>query len=253
MVNKGVGLNTKFVMPLIVIIATLVITLVLKPEEPTTLFWVNLGFGLLWEFVFFGWLALSRSDSSSFSSVFKAVSGGMSLYYVVISFFVMLVYSIGLSDVIHIKWYICILVVLTVLWYVLGSLVIHYDNSFSTGQQELNDAKAVTTLNTAKLSMLANRCSQIYDDHGEKYETEANIKNPVERLLPKFKSITPNVLRNSMTVTQLNLIINNCEELLDKLESAEDKEAFKAAEEKLERFIKTSISDVDFLKSTARG
>lgn len=252
MANKGVGLNTKLVMPSVVIIATIAICLVLKPEEPTELYWVNLGFGVFWELIFFGWMALSRSETSVVSSVFKAVSGGMSLYYVIISFLIMLVYTIGLAEHIHIKWYICVLVVLTIIWYILGSLVAHYDNSFSDQQDMLNESKAIVTLNASKMLQLVIRCSQIYKGQGAKYATEANIKNPVERLSQKFQFISPNVLKNSMAVSQLNMIITTCDELLDNLESAEDKETFKKAEEKLERFVKTSIADIDFLKNTTR-
>lgn len=251
MANKGISLNTRFVMPVVVILATLVVSLVLKPEEVTPLFYVNLCFGIFWELVFFAWMAFSRSDTSALSSVFKAVSGGMSLYYVFISFIVMLVYSIGLAGIIHLKWYICILSVLTILWYALGSFVAHYDNAFNARQGVLNDARAVIALDSAKISKMVERCSRIYDTQGVKYKTEANVKNPVEKLYRKMNTITPNVLRNSMAVTQLNLIINTCEELLDALESAENIDAFKSAEEKLERFIKSSVSDVDFLKSTS--
>lgn len=253
MANKGIGFNTKLVMPVLVIITTLVISLVLKPAETTALFWVNLGFGLLWEFIFFGWMALSRSNTSAVSSVFKAVSGGMSLYYVFISFIVMLVYSIGLSDTIHIKWYICILVVLTLIWYVLGSFVAHYDNSFSAGQEKLNDAKVVASLNSAKMAQLVERCSQIYGSHGVEFTTEANIKNPLDRLFRKFQFLTPNVLRNSTAVAQLNTIINTCDDLLDNLDATTDNETFKKAEEKLEKYVRTSMSDIDFLKNTTRS
>lgn len=253
MASKGIGLNTRLVMPLVVIIATIVIGLVLKSEEPTTLYWVNLGFGVFWEFVFFGWLALSRSDTSEVSSVFKAVSGGMSLYYVFISFIVMLVYTIGLSSHVHIKWYICVLAALTVIWYVLGSLVAHYDNSFSAQQDSLNDSKAVVTLNASKMLQLSARYSQICKELGVKYGMETNAKNPVGQLSQKFQFISPNVLRKSTAVARLNAMITACDELLDNLESAEDKEAFKKAEEKLERFVKTSIADIDFLKNTTRS
>lgn len=252
MASKGIGLNTKLVMPIVVIIATIAICLVLKPEEPTELYWVNLGFGVFWELIFFGWMSLSRSDTSTVSSVFKAVSGGMSLYYVFISFVIMLVYTIGLTEHIHIKWYICVLVVLTIIWYVLGSLVAHYDNSFSDQQDALNESKAIVTLNASKISQLVIRCSQIYKEHGVKYTTQANVKNPIERLSQKFQFISPNVLKNSMAVTQLNMMIITCDELLDNLESAEDSEAFGKAEEKLERFVKASIADIDFLKNTTR-
>lgn len=252
MSNKGIGMNTKLVMPIVVIIATIVICLILKPEEPTTLYWINLGFGIFWEFIFFGWMSLSRSDTSVVSSVFKAVSGGMSLYYVFISFIIMLVYTIGLAEQIHIKWYLSVLAVLTIIWYVLGSLVAHYDNVISDKQDSLNESSAIVALNSSKMSQLAVRCNQIYKNHETKYVTEANIKNPVERLSQKFQFITPNVLRNSMAVSQLNMMINTCDELLDNLEDSVDKDTFKKAEEKLERFVKTSIADIDFLKKTTR-
>ena len=55
-----------------------------------------------------------------------------------------------------------------------------------------------------------------------------------------------------MAVSQLNMMINTCDELLDNLEDSVDKDTFKKAEEKLERFVKTSIADIDFLKKTTR-
>lgn len=252
MANKGIGLNTSLVMPIVIIIATIVICLLLKSEEPTTLYWVNFGFGIFWELIFFGWMALSRSDTSAVSSVFKAVSGGMSLYYISISFIVMLIYTLGLTEHIELKWYICIQFALTLIWYVLGSLAAHYDNSFSAKQEKLNELRFVVTLNASKVSQLATRCSQIYAAHNMAYKTEANIKNPIERLSQKIKFLTPNVLQNATVATQLNLMIDTCDELLDKLDGAENDDSFKRAEEKLDSFVKTSIADIDFLKSTAR-
>ena len=164
----------------------------------------------------------------------------------------MLVYTIGLAEHVHIKWYICLLAALTIIWYIVGGFIAHYDNVFSDQQDALNESKAITTLNASKMSQLVIRCSQIYKENGTKYTIQVNAKNPMERLAQKFQFISPNVLRHSTAVAQLNMMITTCDELLDKLESAEDNETFKKAEEKLERFVKTSIADIDFLKNTMR-
>ena len=246
MKNRNIGLNTRIVMPVVTVITTIIITLVLKPKDSTSLYWINLCIGIFLESLLFVWLAFSRTETIELSSVFKAVSGGLTLYYVLISFLVMIVYSTVFYDIVDIKWYISILLVLILIWYIFGSLVAYTDNKTISKE---NKEKEAIVFDVAKISSLRVRFSLVF----AKFVTEGYMINPMEKLQHKMQFISPNVLRNANTVAKLNLMIENCECLLIKMESSVNKEDFINIEKELKQFINISIQEIDNLKKITRS
>ena len=122
-----INLMANVVMPVITLLTTIALAFLFQPEECGTLFYFNLCYILFLECIFFGWLSFLRSGTQEVSTVFRIVTGVMAIYYVIIGASIMLVYSLILSHWVGIKWYIAVLFVLTLLWFILATLIAQAD------------------------------------------------------------------------------------------------------------------------------
>lgn len=249
--NDKINTFSNIVMLVVVIVATILLFFVFQPEKSGTLFYFNLFYTVLLETVFFGWLALLREGGKLFSVAFRAAMGVCALYYVVVGFGWMLLYGLLLSTFVALRWYIAAIVVMTLLWLIVGSLLAQNDSGYKESMEQLADDTFSIAFFKAKAEQLCRRCEDVYADKHLVYQTAANLHTPMEKLSNKIAFITSNVLRNQNTVTQLNTILIQCADCLDALERASE-EQLPDAERKLLRCIDTAIADIDFLKNTTR-
>lgn len=232
-------------------LTTLVLFFVFQPEESGTLFYFNLCYTLWLEVLFFGWLGLLRTGTREVSTVFRIVVGISAGYYVMAGTCIMLLYSLLLSSTVGIRWYIATLVILTLVWLLLASLLAQTDANHHEKMEQLAEDTHSLHFFTSKVERLCRQCERAYATRGLKYQTTANLQCPVEKLKNKIAYLTPNVLQRGNAVAQLNTILEQCAERIDALENAPD-EQLKEAERKLIRYIDTSIEDIDFIKNSTR-
>ncbi|GAP71958.1 hypothetical protein SAMD00024442_20_47 [Candidatus Symbiothrix dinenymphae] len=79
MSNKKINIVANVILPAVVIVITASLFFMFRPEETTTLFYLNLGYTIFLEAIFFGYINLMYSKIKSFSTPFYAVFG--ILYY----------------------------------------------------------------------------------------------------------------------------------------------------------------------------
>ncbi len=249
--NTKINTFANVVMPVSVIVITILLFFLFQPENSGALFYINLCYTVLLEGVFFGWLSLLRMGGNNFSVAFRAAMGICALYYVVAGFGWMLLYGLVLSAMLALKWYIALIIVMTLLWLVIGSLLAQTDNGYKESMEQLADDTQSISFFKAKADRLARRCEEVYADKQLTYRTGTTMRTPVEKLSGKIAFITPNVLHSTNAVAQLNAILTQCADYIDALEQA-SAEQVPDAERKLLRYIDTAISDIDFLKNTAR-
>lgn len=249
--NDKINTFSNAVVPGVVIVATVLLFFVFQPEGSGALFYLNLCYMVALEAVFFGWLALLREGGKHFSVAFRAAMGICALYYVVAGFGWMLLYGLLLCAFVALKWYIAVIVVMTLLWLIAGSLLAQTDSNYKESMERLADDTCSIGFFKAKAEQLCRRCEEVYADRHLVYQTAANLRSPMEKLSVKIAFITPNVLRNSNAVAQLNIALAQCTDCLDALEQASE-EQLPDAERKLLRCIDTAVTVIDFLKNTAR-
>jgi len=124
---KKTSLFLNVVVPLLVLIVTMILFFVLGPTEKTTLFYVNLGYALFLEAIFLGYLRFARLDSAETTGAFYSVVGVYSTYYIIIGFIIMMVYTLGLAEIIVLKYYVSTLAVFTLAWIIVGTLLTETD------------------------------------------------------------------------------------------------------------------------------
>lgn len=145
MSKSGATFFSAVIVPLLTVAVT--VTLVFlwsKSDEKSTLFWLNLGYGVALELLFFGYIAVVRAGRPSFTMAFYAIMGVCAIYYIVGGVILML-----LSSMMSLKLYITLLSVLTVVWLIAGALVAETDARHKA-DEELTKEKNRELMNRRK-------------------------------------------------------------------------------------------------------
>ncbi len=204
MATKNINRLAQIVLPTITALVTLVLFLLFKPEETTALFWFNLCYTLLLEAVFFGWLAFLRCDVQGVSPWLSVTIGTYGLFYLLAGIVVMVAYAVltaGVGLDIDFKWYIAVLLVITLLWCIPAIFMAETDSNHEARQQKL-EANTQTVRNAvSEIEALARR------HNGDEQE--------IARLVRDVKSLPPARLQKPDNAHTLQLVLDELQRGVD--------------------------------------
>lgn len=124
MAKSKIMIFSAVIVPLLVIAATVALAFAWSDAEmKSPLFWLNLGYGVLLELIFFGWLAMIRWGRRPFTGAFHSIMGVWAIYYIAGG-----VILLAASSFMSLKLYVTAIVVLTLVWLVVGALVAETDS-----------------------------------------------------------------------------------------------------------------------------
>jgi hypothetical protein len=249
--NKIINTFANVILPALVIAMTATLFIMFRPENCTALFYLNLGYTILLEVIFFGYINLLYRKMTAVSTPFLAVFGIYSLYYVIAGAGWMLLYSLALSYVFSIKIYIAALIVLTLLWIIISVLTAQVDSNYKETTDKLNDRRYTLEYYAQKMTQLASRYEKLCAEKGIRYATESNNRTVLDRLKTKIGFLTPNVLDGETARSQLNEILDKCEEIIEETALAPD-DTLVEWERKMQRFVNKSMDELDMLKNMNR-
>ena len=149
--------------PVLAVGVTLLGFMLLRPEDPTSLYWINLAYSICLEVLFFVWLRWGRISSRSVDEqtiYFRVFLGVGTLYYIIAAVLWMVFYFLcgtrtgqqllaihfDLPDILatwpemSIRIYLFGILGLTVLWIVIASIVGRHDVKYNTMQTALENA-----------------------------------------------------------------------------------------------------------------
>ncbi len=167
--------------PIIVIGATIGLFFLLRPEETTTLFWINMGYITFLECLFFGWyFHRNRHQTSMFGTIF----GTHMVYYILLSLLLIIGFSLANIFVegdnrVLIKWYLVSIIVVTLLWFLTIVLIGNHDANYHEQQTKLETK-------TQDIRLLTQQLKQIAVDKGT-----AETQQDWNALLRAFSAIPP--------------------------------------------------------------
>ena len=167
-----------FLTPLLAIGVTLLGFFLLKPAEPTALYWINMAWLLALEVLFFVWLRWGRLESRGADEqtvYFRIFLGVGTLYYIIaaivwmIFFFIcgtqtgrtLLCIHFDLPEILDtwpemsIRIYLMGILVLTVIWVVFAAIMGRHDVVYNKQQTELENATEDVRDLVAELKSLA--------------------------------------------------------------------------------------------------
>lgn len=166
--------------PVLAVGVTLLGFMLLRPEEPTSLYWINLAYSICLEALFFVWLRWGRINSRSVDEqtiYFRVFLGVGTLYYIIAAVLWMLFFFIcgtrtgqrllaihfDLPDILatwpemSIRIYLFGILGLTVLWIVIASIVGRHDVAYNTRLTALENATADVRNVVAELKDMAEK------------------------------------------------------------------------------------------------
>ncbi len=251
MSNKKINIVANVILPAVVIVITASLFFMFRPEETTTLFYLNLGYTIFLEAIFFGYINLMYSKIKSFSTPFYAVFGIYAMYYVIVGCGWMLVYSLGLSGIVAMKTYIAGLMVLTLFWIIISVLTAQTDSNYKETIDQLNDQRHTLDFYAQKISKYASRYEKLCAEKGISYRTESNNRTMLDKLKSKISFLTPNIFTSEAACAQLNAIFDECEALIEETEAASGDKLMEL-ERTMQRFVNNSIEELDMLKNMTR-
>ncbi len=249
--SKKVNIIANFVLPIVVIAITITLFFMFKPEETTTLFYLNLGYTVFLEVVFFGYLNFLYAKIREFSTPLYAIFGVYAIYYVAIGLVWMLSYSLILSHFAPIKIYVAVLMVLTLLWIIISVLTAQTDSNYKETIGKLEDDAQTLNFYTQKMNMLANRYEKLCIEKGLKYETDSNNRTVLDRLKGKISFLTPNILNSETAISQLTVLLTKSEDIIEETESATI-DALPEIQKKMQRFVDNAVAEIDLLKNLTK-
>lgn len=251
MANKKVSFLFNIVMPILVVLTTITIFYIFKPEEAENLFFFNLIYAIILEAIFFTYLGLLQSKTKTFSTPFYAIMGIFALFYVIIGALWMIVYSSAFTQIISFKFYYISIIILTVLWNVVAMLITKTDSDYKETVDDLKTRQNSLQYYSQQLDSLANRYKNICREKNIVYKTDSNNNTPLDRLKAKMNFLTPNIFNNESASMQLKAIIEQCTEIVDEMEKAEST-LIDQTQIKMNQFIDKAMNDIDLLKTLTR-
>jgi hypothetical protein len=252
MPNNKINVIAGVLLPAVVIIMTAVLFFMFRPVETTSLFYLNLGYTIILELIFFGYLNVLYSKTREFSTPLFAIFGVYSMYYIIVGVIWMLLYSLALSYFLPIKYHIAVLIVLTLLWIIVSVLTAQTDANYKATTDKLRAEGQTLTYYAQKISLLSSRYEKLCMERGIVYQTDSNNRTILDRLKVKIGYLTPNVFRSETACMQLNTLLDKCESIIEETESA-SADKLSESERKMLRFVNNAIDELDMLKNITRG
>jgi hypothetical protein len=249
--NKTIKHRAGAILPATTAVLTAILFFIFRPDNHTAIFYLNLGYTILLEAIFFAYINLLYRRTTTVSTPFIALFGIYSLYYILLGTSVMLLYSQTLSHLVAPKIYIATLIALTLLWIIVSLLTAQVDSHFNETVEQLNNRRATLEYYAQKITMLASRYEKLSQEKGIRYATESNNRTVLDKLVMKIGFLSPNVLDNATVHSQLNAIIDKCEEIIEETALSSD-EAQIEWEKKMRRFVNKTIEELDMIKNTYR-
>ena len=249
--SKKLSDIANIILPAVVALITIVLFFMFKPSEAGVLFYFNLGYIILLQVVFFGYLNLLHARTKEFSPPFLAVFGVYAIYYVIIGLACVLVYSLLLHFIVPMRFYVAVLMILTLIWIVLSVLTAQADSNYKKTVEKTKDDTDTLNFYAQKINLLANRYDNLCEEKGLKYETDSNNRTALDRLKGKISFLTPNVLSSNTAVSQLTSLFNKCEAIIEETELATE-EQLAELQKKMQRFVDNAVAEIDILKNLTK-
>ena len=251
MSNTKINTIANIILPIVVIGITIVLFFMFKPEETTSLFYINLFYIVLLEAIFFGYLNVLHAKAKELSAPYFAIFGVYSLYYIIAGLGWLLLYSFLLLHFAPLKVYITGILILTLLWIIISVLTAQTDSNYKQTVEKLKEQGQSLNFYTQKITLLASRYAKLCDEKDLKYETDSNNRTVLDRLMGKISFLTPNIFRNETAAVQLSTMLSKCEDIIDETESVTEEKS-EEMQKKMQRFVDNAVAEIDMLKNLTR-
>jgi len=250
MAAKKINVITFVILPVLVAVTTIVLFFLFKEDNSGKIFYINLLYTIVLETLFFIFLAFSKKPRNSFSGAFLSIIGVNMFIYIILGALWMIVFTYLLTTILSLKIYVTVIVLLTLIWIILSVLITKTDADFKETVNELTDSQNSLLYFSQKMKILVSKYEVVCKNKGIVYKTDSNNTTELSKLSNKLNFLTPNVIKNQTAVSQLNLLLENCANIIDEIESStEEKDTL---EKKMSKFVNDALNEIELIKTLSR-
>ncbi|HPD65455.1 MAG TPA: hypothetical protein P5050_07815 [Bacteroidia bacterium] len=198
------------------------------PEKRNKLFFFNLIYICFLEFIFFGYFAFTQILALSNFKIRPAsypVWGFLMITYIILSVIIVLVYNLAIDHLISKKFYVAVLLVLSVITFISAGFVLKLDRIQGESEDKLKENRFSLSIPLEEFVLLEKRFIRIAGDKNLNIKTESNNRSVIEKLINRLGSIPPNMMeRNPLFINKMNQWLGDLETIINQIETDENPE-----------------------------
>jgi hypothetical protein len=203
---------------IVVVLATAGLFLLFMPEQPSWLYWFNMGYSIFLEILFFGMAFGAFSGNRGTGAPIGAGIASASSIFIFLSVATMLVYNLALTDKVSWKVYILVLAVLLVLTFVLGGFLKQADILQEEIKADVRKATETHQSFASDFDFLYRKAASL-KDQVPGFNPESDLKE-LYRLKEKVHYLPPrSIERVPHLGTTLSQINEDCLKLISEISS----------------------------------
>lgn len=195
--------------PLAVVLVTIALFFIFKPEDPGTLFWTNLVYLPFLEIILFAYIVWLPAHGTSLA--LKWMCGIYSVVYICIALVWMLLFSVLLWHWLPIKVYFAVIAVITSLWILVGALSLKADNAHQTSVETLADNRRLVDSVNNNADMYLQQFNLLVMAHPEL----EGAAPQVTALCRALATLSPAVMADPNAARRINAICSEFEDILE--------------------------------------
>ena len=205
--TKNIGIFADVIAPLTLILVTVALFLVFKPENAGTFFWFNMAYTSFLEILLLAYIVwLPRREGSV---VLKWVCGTFSIAYICISFIWMALFGLLFTHWWSLKVYFSVIAILTAIWIFLSATTVKVDNINEVSNASLKSNRAKTDSVIKNAEMLLEQFNLLKSAHPELNQAYSSVTMLCRGLM----TLSPSAMSEESTEKRINAIISGLEEI----------------------------------------
>ena len=211
--------------------------------EKSNVFYFNLGYSLVLEFLFFLYIGFLRAAGPGLTrAAFAPVYGTINLSYIITGALLMIVWNLFLTELVPFRWFIAVLIIITLIFLVTGGLV---------GKVQQNHHESMETADGSEDLKNAFIQAQMRLDGVLKQKGfQPTYQTALESLVNPVKCLPVNAFQNNRVNRELNEVLRSVHEWTDQMASGGYSR--EEGENQLASFLSDTRVRIDFIIKSAR-
>lgn len=221
--------------------------------EKSTLFWVNLGYALFLELLFFVYIGFIRlrAGKPGLTAVFYPAAGNILVSYLIIGVAIMLAYNLWLCEKIPFNYYVAALIVITVIAIVLMGFILKADRH----HQEVTAAETVNSLNVTGLKAgfetAGKQLKNTIAAKGLPAAESAAVADEIEKIVRAVRFLPHNTLEKAEHYQQLSGLLESVNRFAGQVETTTADQPGELSKS-VSTFVRNSLDQLDAMKLATR-
>lgn len=244
-------MKRKINISLILLLCTIAVTVFLflywsKEENRTTLFAFNLGYTIFLEFLFYGFIYITRFNNNKILGSTYSVLGSILFFYLIFGIAVILTFNLLLLDLISVKWYYSVVVIGTLFGLISTGFTLKLNNNVVVDNEKSEKVFESHSTLIQELKYLENKYKSELSKKGLSESFESEYDSIISKLTNKVQFVNPKIIENNNSYSKIKTSISSIEKIISEFKKSESDG--KAIQEEVTEIVNNTIFYINSLK-----